>query len=268
MPSIAMTSRYVRGHRAAAWHAPAGKNPRGGRRGLHGRRLRHRRAAGPVRRDLRRHAAVSQPWWRPVSGSSRERGRAPALARGRRVLGRQRQRRRPGPFVAAYEDIPIPRHTCSGTRTGQFTDALGPDSPLLARTTGCQWADFDRDGRPRLVADGDFPDDGRHRLFRNELPERRREFAPGEGPGSRGRARNGAEVRLFAEGGKLLGTRLVATGDGYGSQSDVPVHFGLRKSGDVSVEVTFLSRDGRRRQRLEGIDPREWAGRVLVVKAE
>ena len=133
-----------------------------------------------------------------------------------------------------------------------------------------QWADVDRDGDLDLSLTETFPDDGRHRLFRNDLQNaqagRSLQVRVLDREGRATQA--GAEVRLFADGGKLLGTRLVPTGDGYGSQSDVPVHFGFAEAGALTVEVTFLSRDGRRRKRVEGIDPREWAGRSLVVKAE
>jgi hypothetical protein len=78
----------------------------------------------------------------------------------------------------------------------------------------------------------------------------------------------GAEVRLYAASGTLLGTRLVPTGDGYGAQGAVPVHFGLPESAPVTVEVTFLTRAGRQSKRLESVDPREFAGRPLVVEAE
>lgn len=86
---------------------------------------------------------------------------------------------------------------------------------------------------------------------------------------SEGRATQaGAEVRLYGTAGKLLGTRLVPSGDGYGSQSVVPVHFGLAKTEAVTVEVTFLTREGRKQKRIEGVDPRDWAGQALVVKAD
>jgi hypothetical protein len=55
----------------------------------------------------------------------------------------------------------------------------------------------------------------------------------------------GTEVRLRSREGELIGTRLVATGDGYGSQSSGPLHFGLARSGPVIVEVTFLTPTGR-----------------------
>jgi hypothetical protein len=58
----------------------------------------------------------------------------------------------------------------------------------------------------------------------------------------------------------------VPTGDGYGSQSLVPVHFGLANAAVVTVEVTFLTREGRMFKRLEGVDPAKWRGRTLVVQ--
>ena len=59
---------------------------------------------------------------------------------------------------------------------------------------------------------------------------------------------------------------LVATGDGYGAQGDAPVHFGLAGADRVTVEATFMTREGRRTQRVEGIHPAEWAGRAFVVR--
>ena len=84
-----------------------------------------------------------------------------------------------------------------------------------------------------------------------------------------GRAtRNGAEVRLFAPDGALLGTRLVSTGDGYDTQSLTPVHFGLPSHTRVDVEVTFLTSQGRVLKRMKGIDVRRWAGKPLIVRAD
>ena len=80
--------------------------------------------------------------------------------------------------------------------------------------------------------------------------------------------RPGSEVRLYRKDGTLLGARLVPTGDGYGSQSDSPVHFGLGETSIVTVEVTFLTRAGRARKRIEGVDARTWSGKVLEVRAD
>jgi hypothetical protein len=48
----------------------------------------------------------------------------------------------------------------------------------------------------------------------------------------------------------------------------VPVHFGLVGGGAVTVEVTFMTRDGRRLKRVEGVDPADWMGRALAVRAD
>jgi len=172
-------------------------------------------------------------------------------------------------YVAAYDD-----HGSLGylfmNQGGRFNDALVPDSPLRAADHGVQWADFDRDGDLDLSLTDTFPDDSSHRLFRNELPreaaERSLQVKVVDLAGRETQA--GAEVRLYAADGALLGTRLVATGDGYGSQGVMPVHFGLATAAPVTVEVTFLSRESRNTRRLENVDPRDWRGTALVVKPE
>jgi hypothetical protein len=172
-------------------------------------------------------------------------------------------------YVTAYDD--------SGSRAqlfknagGRFVEALAAGSPLRASDHGVQWADFDRDGDLDLSLTETFPESGRHRLFRNELPasQARRSLQVFVLDRAGRATQAGAEVRLYAAAGALLGTRLVPTGDGYGSQSAVPVHFGLGEIDVVTVEVTFLTREGRIRKRLEGIDARRWTGSPLVVTAE
>jgi len=172
-------------------------------------------------------------------------------------------------FVAAYDDARSRDFLFVNDR-GRFESVLGDDDALQAADHGVQWADYDRDGDLDLSLTETFTDQGRHRLFRNELPE----------PQSRrslqvlvldraGRATQaGAEVRLFGRDGRLLGTRLVPTGDGYGSQGVQPVHFGLGQVTEVDVEVTFLTRDGRKTRRVEAVDARRWVGRSLAVRAD
>jgi hypothetical protein len=46
------------------------------------------------------------------------------------------------------------------------------------------------------------------------------------------------------------------------------VHFGLATHGPLVVEVTFLTREGRKKARIENVNPSEWRGRLLVVKPE
>lgn len=172
-------------------------------------------------------------------------------------------------FVAGYDDTRSRDHLFMN-RGGQFVDVLEADSPLHASDHGVQWADFDRDGDLDLSLTETFPDEGRHRLFRNESPREAAQRSLQIRVLDRaGRAtQTGAEVRLYAADGLLLGTRLVPTGDGYGSQSVVPVHFGLAAVAPVTVEVTFLTHEGRMPKRIEGVDPRQWTGRALVVRAD
>jgi hypothetical protein len=175
-------------------------------------------------------------------------------------------------FVAAYVDGAewYSRDHLFMNQGGRFTDVLEADSPLHASDHGVQWADYDRDGDLDLSLAEDFPEGGRHTLFRNELPP------PQAGRSLQvqvfdrdGRAtRAGSEVRVYAADGRLLGTRLVPTGDGYGSQGVAPVHFGLPEAAKVTVEVTYLTRGGRIQKRVADIDPGAFAGSVLVVKAD
>ena len=46
----------------------------------------------------------------------------------------------------------------------------------------------------------------------------------------------------------------------------MPVHFGLPVEGNVDVEVTTLTRQGRKITRVAGVDPRALNGKVLTVK--
>jgi FG-GAP-like repeat/ASPIC and UnbV len=172
-------------------------------------------------------------------------------------------------FVAAYVDgaQSYSRAHLFRNEGGRFSDVLAEDSPLLAADHGVQWADYDRDGDLDLSLADTFPDDGRHHLLRNELPASQARSSLQVSVLDRdGRAtRNGAEVRLFAANGNLLGTRIVATGDGYGSQGVVPVHFGLDGAARIDVEVTFMTPKGRIAKRLKDVDPRQWASRAVVV---
>ncbi len=172
-------------------------------------------------------------------------------------------------FVAAYVDgeESWSRAHLFMNQGGKFVDALEKGNPLLAADHGVQWADYDRDGDVDLSLTDTFPEDGRHRLLRNDLPaaQARRSLQVRVLDRKHRATRVGAEVRIFDVAGKLLGTRIVPAGDGYGSQSEMPVHFGIASAGTVDVEVTFLAPSGRIAKRITGVDPREWGGRVLVV---
>ncbi len=73
-------------------------------------------------------------------------------------------------------------------------------------------------------------------------------------------------MRLFDKAGTIIASRQVATGGGYNTQSAGPVHFGLATIEPVNVEVTFMTRDGRRKQTLQNVRPAEYVGKRLVIR--
>jgi hypothetical protein len=153
-----------------------------------------------------------------------------------------------------------------GTET--FVNVLPSDLAGLALDHGATWVDFDGDGDLDLSVNG-APEDGVHLLLQNLL---RPEFA-GQSlqvrvlDGSGAATRTGAEVRLFAAGtDELLGLRLVDSGSGYDSQSDLPVHFGLPGAQPVDVAVTILAGGERLTATVTDVDPAEYRGRVLELR--
>jgi len=149
-----------------------------------------------------------------------------------------------------------------------FVNVLTKDSPLNVADHGVQFVDFDTDGGLDLsVTDGYGPDGG-HFVFRNTLPEsaKQRSLSVQVLDASGHHTRFGAEVRLFDQSGRILSTRLVPAGGGYNSQSAAPLHFGLATLAPVRVEVTFMSRNGRKTQVVNGVNPADFRGRSLVVR--
>lgn len=151
---------------------------------------------------------------------------------------------------------------------GRFVNVLPSAHPLNAADHGVQWADFDRDGDLDIALAQGYPTSGGHPLLRNDLSSaaRRRALQIDVQDAQGRRTRAGAEVRLFDHAGRLLATRLVSTGDGYDAQSEGPVHFGLARRGRLTVEVTFLTANGRSLQRVEQVDPAKFHGRALIVR--
>jgi hypothetical protein len=155
--------------------------------------------------------------------------------------------------------------------TGTWFEDVTPENvKSLEADHGVQWADFDQDGDMDLALTGSRPD-GMHSLLRNDLSpnEARRslEIAVVDQQGRPVLA--GAEVRLYAAGSRrLLGTRLVDTGSGYDAQSVMPVHFGLPSMAAVDVEVIVPLRGKRPLTRVPNVDPRRFAGKSLVVRAQ
>ncbi|ABI76840.1 FG-GAP repeat protein [Hyphomonas neptunium ATCC 15444] len=174
-------------------------------------------------------------------------------------------------FVVGYEgpfgeQVPV-NYLYLNDGQGGFSNILPLDHPINAGDHGVIWVDYDLDGALDLSLTDGYGPEGGHFVFRNEL---------GAGTGLNVMVLNsaglrvvpGAEVRLYDAAGDILATRLVHTGGGYNAQSAVPVHFGLKDAESVTVEVTFLTAQGRVTQKVTGVDPVEWAGKALVVQQE
>jgi len=150
----------------------------------------------------------------------------------------------------------------------RFEDVTPANVKALAADHGAAWVDFDGDGDVDLSLTGSRPD-GTHLVLRNMLApdEARRSLAVRVVDGNGRATLAGAEVRLFAAGTRrLVGTRLVDSGSGYNAQNDLPVRFGLADLTPVDVEVTVPGGGRRQVTRVAGVDPREHAGRALVVR--
>lgn len=152
----------------------------------------------------------------------------------------------------------------------RFTDVIPELIAKRGATHGIQWVDFDKDGDLDFALANNNPN-GTHSLYRNLLP-------PAQAARSlqvlvqdaRGRATKvGAEVRVYARGTrKLLGAGIVDSGGGYCSQNVMPVHIGLGTDAVVDVEVTTMTKGGRRVTKSSNVTPGRVPGRVLTVKAE
>jgi len=149
---------------------------------------------------------------------------------------------------------------------GEFVDVTPEVISENVGGYGSIWADFDNDGSMDLALSS-----ANHYVIRNVLP-------PGQAAGSlkvmvlneRGiHTKAGTEVRIFAAGTRqLFGTRIIETGSGYNAQSVVPAHFGIPGGGMVDVEITLMSKEGRKTLLMEDVDPKRHAGGYLLVKVD
>jgi hypothetical protein len=149
---------------------------------------------------------------------------------------------------------------------GEFLDV----TPEVIRESvggyGSLWADFDNDGAMDLALSS-----ANHYVIRNLLaPEQAARSLKVMVLNERGiHTRAGTEVRLFAAGTRqLLGTRIIETGSGYNAQSVMPVHFGVPGAGGVDVEITLMTKGGRKTVLIEEVDPRQHAGSYLSLKVD
>lgn len=150
----------------------------------------------------------------------------------------------------------------------RFVNVLTKDSPLNVGDHGVQWVDYNNDGGLDLSVTRGYTSKGGHFLFRNTLPDsvKRRSLEVTVLDSKGHWTRFGAEVRLYDRSGTILGTRQVSTGGGYNSQSAIPLHFGLAMLEPVTVEVTFMSKRGPKKQTVKNIDPASFHGKTLVIR--
>jgi hypothetical protein len=143
--------------------------------------------------------------------------------------------------------------------------------PALVRehdaSHGVQWVDFDNDGALDLSLTNNDAGGG-HYLFRNTLPAAQaRQSLSVMVLDARGRAtKAGAEVRVYKAGTRqLIASALVDTGSGYCSQNVMPVHVATATAARVDVEVTTMTKAGRKTTRRNSVDPHK-APRPLVIR--
>jgi hypothetical protein len=149
-----------------------------------------------------------------------------------------------------------------------FVNVLTKASPLNAADHGTQFVDYDNDGGLDLsVTDGYGPQGG-HFVFRNTIaPDARRRSLSVLVLDVKGhQTRFGAEVRLFDRSGRVIASRQVVTGGGYNTQRAAPVHFGLATLDPLRVDVTFMTKSGRRTQTVADVRPADYHGKSLVVR--
>lgn len=176
-------------------------------------------------------------------------------------------------FVAGYHNddgVRSPYDRLFLNQGNSFHEIDTHKTALSGADHGIQWADYDQDGDLDVSLTEGYNMAGRHPVARNELPPEARarslQVSVSDRNGILNRA--GAEVRLYDQGGSLLGMRLVNTGDGYNSHSNQPVHFGLPDNDVVDVEVTFLTAQGRKIRRVANISVSEFRGRTLHISQQ
>ena len=149
-----------------------------------------------------------------------------------------------------------------------FVNVLSKDSPLNVADHGVQFVDYDNDGGLDLSVTRGYTTVGGHFLFRNTLPDavKQRSLSVLVLDAKGHHTRFGAEVRLFDTSGKIIASRQVVTGGGYNTQRAAPVHFGLAKVETVTVEVTFMSKSGRKGQTVKNVKPADYHGKSLVIR--
>ena len=148
-----------------------------------------------------------------------------------------------------------------------FTDATPDNVRALPASHGASWADVDDDGDVDLALAGTTTE-RMPLLLRNMLPSpataRSLKVRVVDDRGHATRA--GAEVRIFRAGTRqLLGAALVDAGSGYNSQSDLPVHIGLKDLAAVDVQVIVPGGRARTETWQRGVLPSRT--RAVVIRS-
>lgn len=177
-------------------------------------------------------------------------------------------------FVAGYhqdeDGVRSPYDRLFHNDRDRFTEIDTHGTALSGSDHGIQWADYDNDGDLDISLTEGYNIAGRHPVARNNLSDEARrkslQITVTDSNGILNRA--GSEVRVYNSDGDLLGVRMVTTGDGYNSQSNQPVHFALPGQSEVTVEVTFLTMEGRVKQTVQNVSPSDFAGKSLIIKQE
>ncbi len=168
-------------------------------------------------------------------------------------------------YVSSYIDKPLNERDYLYHNVGaRFSEGSRLEH---GATHGIQWADFDGDGALDLAIANNNPN-GTHSVYRNVMPPQlaRRSIQVLVLDKNGRYTRAGSEVRIYKPGTReVWGGRIVDSGSGYCSQSAMPVHFGLPKSGRVDVEVTSFTAAGRKITRAANVDPDRLARRTLVL---
>jgi hypothetical protein len=149
-----------------------------------------------------------------------------------------------------------------------FVNVIDEKSQLNAGDHGVTWADYNNDGAIDLSVARGYTTSGNHYVFKNNLPAAKaRQSLSVMVLDAKGHfTQAGAEVRLYDPKGKLLGAGQVSTGGGYNSQNAAPVHFGVPGQTKVTVEVTFMSKTGRKVHRIPNVSLAAYYGKSLIVR--
>ena len=149
-----------------------------------------------------------------------------------------------------------------------FVNVISEASPLNAGDHGVTWVDYNNDGAIDLSVTRGYTTKGSHAVFKNDLPaaKARQSLSVMVLDAKGHHTQAGAEVRLYDSRGKILGAGQVSTGGGYNSQNAAPVHFGVPGQTRVAVEVTFMSKAGRKVHRVPNVSLASYYGKSIIIR--